>query len=547
MKPFSLPSTASKLVLLLQTIGATLGAVPMPVAVAAAAACTRGSAERLLVRTLTAVDAPELRELTVEVRSALAAYEPRTKQSGLNRSERARLAAQARWSRQAAGVLPGLPAVSFEELPEQLVAAPKMSRSEAARKAALARWARFERRACGTLPHVSMLPAHGSDALSDARSPALPRTYASADAKSAPHATNASANAQNASIPSTYACVDAKRVPRCERHAETHQDALASNAAIPAHSSGTGLALGSEDQIKRIFSSDSDPSLTGSGPRGSEGATLVQVREADPERAKRLVPVTRLPAASEHGLMECPESLRLSEADRSNLEMGRGYHPHRILELETRFVAQYGATGERRTAQQWQRRLWGFICSAGTADRPAVGVKPAEAGVERMACPDDLRMTDRQRASIMERLGYSFDRIVHLEGVYRVRYGLASSDEVTLEEWRRRLSGFVIKAGKADRVMTLRGEMPGKPAVFEVKEPRPAPAPPSGPLPQRMTEAERAAALEQWKKPYVAESVKPAETPATSAIPQADLERLRRVQEEARRRFAAMADAAKAG
>lgn len=245
--------------------------------------------------------------------------------------------------------------------------------------------------------------------------------------------------------------------------------------------------------------------------------------------------------------MECPASIRLSEADRSNLQMGRGYHPNRIIELETRFAAQYGGSGERRTSQQWQRRLWGFVCSAGTADRAAVGVRPAEAGVERLACPDDLRMTDRQRASIMEQLGYSFDRIVHLEGVYRVRYGLASSDVVTLEEWRRRLSGFVVKAGKADRVMTPRGEMPGKPAVFEVNEPRPAPAP-SGPPPQPMTDEERAAALEYWKKPYVAKNaaIKPG-VAAAAVIPAADLERLQRLQEEARRRFAEMASAAKAG
>ena len=215
--------------------------------------------------------------------------------------------------------------------------------------------------------------------------------------------------------------------------------------------------------------------------------------------------------------------------------MGKGFHPNRITELETRFAAQYGATGERRTAQQWQKRLWGFVVSAGPRDNIQVGPKPKEVGVERMPCPADLRMTDRQRAHIMEQLGYSFDRLVHLEGVYRVRYGLSSAEELSLEEWRRRLAGFVIKAGRSDRVMTPSGPAPGKPAVFQVKEPRPVLAD-RGPKPQPVTDEQRQAMLDYWKQPFVPVKA-PSPAPEARLAPE-DIERLRRTQEEARRRFA---------
>jgi len=382
-----LPSTALKLASLLLTLS-SLGPLPASAAVAVAGACTRGSPERLLVRTLAAVEEPALAPLAAEVRAAVAVWQPkaaaqlaaRPQQANSSRSERARAAAMARWSRQAAGILPGVPAASFDD--PQIAAAmprPKLSRSEAARKAAQVRWARFQARAVGTLPHVAVpaphelhAPTHDAhaqlthtDASADARTPVLSGSYASADANgshatdaSKPHASDASAHARSCENPMfsrVYASSDASPHARC----------VASRAS-------TLLALGSEDQIKKIiFSDPSDPRLTGT-PRGSEDGASASAGEPIPESGTRPRPqqprISKLPPTSPHGLMACPQDLRLSLDQRGNLQMA-GYTSGRILELETRFVVQYGMVDERREPQRWRERLYRFALAAGPKDK----------------------------------------------------------------------------------------------------------------------------------------------------------------------------------
>lgn len=220
--------------------------------------------------------------------------------------------------------------------------------------------------------------------------------------------------------------------------------------------------------------------------------------------------------APRDALVACPQSLRLSPDQRGNLQMA-GYSSGRLLELETRFLVQYGMDGSRRTPERWSERLYRFALAAGSKDKWRSEAPRTPTVSEPVACPAGLRLTDQQREAFMEKAGYTFDRLVHLEQSFVVRYGLADGALDSPEGWLRRLAGYVTACGKAQSVMTTHGPKPCGPTIFPVTEPRPIAKAPPAPPPLQISAEERAALQAEYEERMrVAAAAKAPRAPITT-------------------------------
>lgn len=502
LTPPMAPNNALRLATFLSALALHVGPLPEEIATLAAGAFTRGCPQRLLGRLAAE---PEGRALV-----ALGAMPPTlsARPAKLSTTERARRAAEARWSKQAAGTLPGLPAALFPVLePPQTESATKrrkLTRAEVAAKAAKARWDRWRGKAYGSLPGVQVDPPAvlmldaTSDALKHASmhpkhelTGAVSSTYASLDAT---QACTQAWNAQTSVIPGTYASSDACRGACFDASGSIRGIEASPCIGEPsppqpnsAHLTGTAFALRSDQdqrsdhRSKRISSSSSQDQQVVGAQAGEQRGGASSSRETPKTQTTTTPKRSAQPESAPRVPFEL-SSMRLDDNERGILYQ-QGYTEVRVAELESRFAAVYGVGFDTRA--KWLRRLGGFARRCGPRDRSLVASSaPVTAppggvtfGEPMVTCPADLQLLPAQRSTFVGKAGYTVDRLAQLTARFLVQYG-STTETRTLTTWQSSLAGFVHRMGPVDEVRTFDAVRPGGPAQYDVPVDRTTPLTP---------------------------------------------------------------------